>query len=284
VEDPIKSSQEQFSTPAYNARPERSFGLKAFDVFLYPFVTNTGVFVTSVFFTYLTNRGSHFGTAGSKVRQFGELVEKRGTWLRGKLMDMGMPEPVANNVKMVFWSFADGTLLAPVIKNFEDNRENIAQKIDQLAGTEPDDPAVYTAEPKQSWKSVLGARMLTAGIVAPTAGALNNVRFRMLGEYNDLNYHLFTRPGIALGNELKENAALVRRFGKENIEEVANCTFFEAFYTSVCTAGQYYFSRWIASDKKPAAMDTDHGTQPHQQIHTPEHEGTLPSRETARAV
>tara|TARA_B100001123_G_scaffold420185_1_gene526286 strand:+ start:2747 stop:3577 length:831 start_codon:yes stop_codon:yes gene_type:complete len=250
VENQKPDATATFSTPSYPATAGRSFGLRAFDVWLYPFVTNTGVFVTSVFFTYLTNKGSSFGKAGSTARSFGELVEKRGTWLRGKFMDMGLSEPIANNAKMVFWSFADGTLLAPVIKGFEDRREPIAMYIDKMAGTEPDDPSVYAAEPKQTWLSVLGARALTAGIVAPTAGVLNNVNFRFLGQFNSLNHHMFMRPGMALSNQLKENASLVRKIGKGNIEEVASCTFFEAFYTSVCTAGQYFFSRMIASSRE----------------------------------
>lgn len=232
-----------FDDASPRAKPPRSFGLRAFDAFLYPGVTNVGVFATSVFFTYLTNRGSHFGKTGSNARKFGELMQQRGEWLKGHIMSAGLSEGAANNAKMVFWSFADGTLLAPVIKGFEDNRENIARTIDRWAGTEPDDPSVYDAEPKQSWGSVLGARALTAGIVAPTAGILEKTNF---GGKN-LNQIMFYEPGLKLGSNVRKNyPRFSARFSEGTFREISKVTYFEAFYTSICTAGQYFISRALA--------------------------------------
>lgn len=244
-----------FDDSASKPAPGRTFGLRAFDAFLYPGVTNVGVFAVSVFFTYLTNRGEHFGRDGSSARWIGEnIFKKRGEWMKQSFMSAGLGEESANNAKMVFWSFIDGSLLSPFVKWFENDRTNIARSIDKLAGTEPDDDSVYTAEPKQTWGSILGGRLVTAIPVVLTAVQLDKAG----ANGKSFNQKLFYEPGIQLGNWFaKTNPKIAAKFSKETFHELSKVTLFEVFYTSVCTTGLYVASRAIASftdrrDKTPS--------------------------------
>lgn len=289
-------------------RPRRSTGLRVFDVMLYPLITNVGVFVISVAATYLTTKGNltNFGRelvsekdmllhaekqgvagltkashdlVGQKTASLlpgeklvygktGEFFQKRGAWLVEKFKGMGMKEDTANMSKMVFFSFADGSLLAPVVKLLEDRRERIGKWIDKKLGSEPDDPNVYKAEPKQSWTSVLGGRAATAAIVVNTAVALNarvlpNKTPELIeGSKISFNDKMFTVPGIKLGNWINRNPGVSKFFGKHDAGEIAKVSIFEAVYTSICTAGLYFSSRLFArkitehKEKKLAAQQT----------------------------
>lgn len=225
-------------TPHTPKQHKRSVGLRAFDAFLYPFLNNTGVFVISVIATYLTNKGgAHPVTGELPFGKTGEFFFKRGEWLKGKFTGMGMSEKAADMSKMVFFSFADGTLLAPIVKLFEDRREKIASWIDNRLGTTPTDPAVYKAEPKQTWGSVLEGRLATSLIVVPTAVVLSKA---------GLNQVLFEKPGIKLGEMVAQRPKVAKLFGKLDIPEVFRVSAFEAFYTTVCTGGLYFISRLLA--------------------------------------
>lgn len=217
---------------------KRSLGLKLFDVGLYPLITNVGVFAISVAATYLTTKGGEKDAAGKLVYgKTGEFFQKRGDWLVSKFKNMGMSEKSADMSKMVFFSFADGSLLAPVVKMFEDRREKIGKWVDSKLGTTPDDPEVYKSEPKQSWGSVLGGRAATAVTVVSTAVALDKT---------GLNDKLFREPGIKMGEWIKSKPNLAKKFGKLDVGEISKVSLFEGFYTSVCTAGLYFSSRFIA--------------------------------------
>lgn len=225
---------------------ERTAGLKLFDAFLYPGITNVGVFAISVVATYLTSRGDK---VGGKV---GKFFHDRGEWLIKKLTEKGLTHDQADMAKMVFFSFADGSLLAPVVKKFEDNREAIAKSIDNTLGTRPDNDDAYKAEPKQTWGSVLGGRFATAAIVVPTAVAL---------EKAGLNNVLFSDPGKKIGEWIAKQPELAKKFGSLDIPELGKIGMFEAFYTSVCTAGLYVSSRFLASwgkDKSPTQTTDDY--------------------------
>jgi hypothetical protein len=150
---------------------------------------------------------------------------------------MGMTHKSADMSKMVFFSFLDGSLMAPLVKMFEDRREKIGRWIDKKCGTTPSDQDVYKAEPKQSWTSVLGGRAATAAIVVNTAVALNKT---------GLNDKLFIEPGIKMGEWLKTKPKVAKAFGKYDVGELSKVSLFEAFYTSVCTAGLYFSSRLFA--------------------------------------
>lgn len=222
--------------------PQRTPGLKLFDVLLYPLLTNVGVFAVSVGATYLTARGGDRDASGKLIYgKVGEFFQKRGQWLMEKFKSTGMSHEQADMSKMVFFSFVDGSLMAPVVKTFEDHRENIACAIDTQLGTKPEDMSVYDAEPKQSWTSVLGGRALTAAIVVPTAVALDKT---------GLNNTLFNKPGLRMGNWLAAKPATKQVLGNLDVKELSRVSFFEAFYTSVCTAGLYFTSRGIARNSE----------------------------------
>lgn len=197
----------------------------------------------------------------------GEFFHKRGAWLVDKFKGMGMEEKTANMSKMVFFSFADGSLLAPVVKLLEDRRERIGRWIDKKLGSEPDDPNVYKSEPKQTWLSVLGGRAATAAIVVNTAVALEakilkNTRPDIVkGTKMSLNDKLFHVPGVDLGDWINKNPGVKKVFGKHDAADIAKVSIFEAVYTSICTAGLYFSSRLFArkitahKEKKLAAQN-----------------------------
>lgn len=233
-----------------NARPPqpRTPGLKAFDVLLYPIFTNIAVFGISVAATYLTSRGAERTAQGAlRYGKIGEWFQSRGEKLVKTFKSMGMGEQAADMSKMVFFSFVDGSLMAPFVKLFEDRRERIGRALDEAMGTKPADESVYAAEPKQTWLSVLGGRFVTASIVVPTAVLLQKTG------HNDT---LFNKPGEQVGKWL-EKQPIAKQFGSLDVKELTRISFFEAFYTSVCTAGLYLSSRCIAritGDKKHREM------------------------------
>ena len=238
----------------------RTPGLKLFDFLLYPVFTNIGVFGISVAATYLTTRGGDRDAAGKLIYgKTGEFFQKRGEWMIDKFKSMGLTHSQADMGKMVFFSFLDGSLLAPFVKMLEDRRERIAMKIDETLGTKPDDVSIYTAEPKQTWLSVLGGRFATAAIVVPTAVALDKT---------GLNDKLFNKPGEQVGAWLSKKPGVKKFFGKLDVKELSRIAFFEAFYTSVCTGGLYFSSRFLArrtgnkDEVKPAAESVVQAQQP----------------------
>jgi hypothetical protein len=166
----------------------------------------------------------------------GQFFQERGDWLVKKFEGLGMNHNSADMAKMVFFSFADGSLIAPFVKLFEDRREKIGRAIDRTIGQEAD-AAVYAAEPKQGWLSVLGGRLATVSIVVPTAVLLDRL---------GLNDKLFKNPGLKVGQWIESKPELAKHFGNLDIPEVSKIGFFEFFYTSVCTFGLYVSSRFFA--------------------------------------
>lgn len=227
----------------------RTPGLWLYDALLYPILNNTLVFAISVGATYLTTKGGARNADGTLVYgKIGEFFQKRGDWLVKKFKGFGMSDESAGMAKMVFFSFADGTLVAPFVKVLEDRREQFAEKIDHALGTRATDLSVYEAEPKQSWSSVVGGRLATAAIVVPTAVALDKLHLhdRKTDTFLPLNEKFFTNPGIALGEIAKKKGWFKNFAQKHDMHEVAKVTVFEAFYTTVCTAGLYLTSRFFA--------------------------------------
>ncbi len=85
-------------------------------MFLYPFLTNFVVFAISVVATYLTTRGGDRLPNGKlKYGWLGEICFTRGEKLKGFLKSWGMTGEQADMTKMVAFSFADGTLVAPLV-------------------------------------------------------------------------------------------------------------------------------------------------------------------------
>ncbi len=324
--DPQEASTPEAGKSHKGKRPKRSTGLRVFDVMLYPLITNVGVFVISVAATYLTTKGNmtNFGRelvsekeallhaekqlaegvtkashelVGQKTSSLmpgeklvygktGEFFQKRGAWLVEKFQGMGMSKDTADMSKMVFFSFADGSLLAPVVKLLEDRRERIGKWIDQKLDSVPDDPNVYKSEPKQSWLSVLGGRAATAAIVVNTAVALEakvlpNKRPDIFkGAKISLNDKMFIAPGIDLGKWINKNPGVSKVFGKHDAAEIAKVSIFEAVYTSICTAGLYFSSRLFArklNKRKEEKEAREHGIPLQEAASTTSTQGSLES-------
>lgn len=239
--------------PAFEHWLHRTPGLKIFDIGLYPILTNFAVFAVSVAATYLTAYGDK---TGGKI---GRWFFDRGTWFKNHAMRMGMDEKHADGMKMVAFSFLDGSIMAPAIKILEDHREEIAKSIDDTLGTRPADDSVYQAEPKQSWGSVLGGRVVTLSAVLPTAIAMGKLGMKD-GKwlwnktpnnpgFSSMNDMVFTNPGVELGKQIEANPNLAKHFHGLNIPVLMGVSIFEAFYTSLCTAALYVSSRFIASQR-----------------------------------
>ncbi|MFM7390064.1 MAG: hypothetical protein ACKO34_05535 [Vampirovibrionales bacterium] len=257
-------------------KQQRTKGQYVFDAFLYPFLTNFAVFAFSVYVTHqsnfgpqetvLTKRGDACVKFAQEKLKFSEDKAKAAVLILSSFLDgsflrkrgdacvkfaqekLKFSEASAKAAVMVMWSFLDGCLMAPVVKLFEDRRNDIAQKIDKKLGTEPDDPDAYKQEPKQTWGSVLGGRFVTAGIVVPTATVLSKVKVGQ-DKKNSLNDVLFYNPGHKAGEWVEKNLPPVKKLFPPgfDIAGLFKTMAFEAFYTSVCTAGLYVSSRLFAT-------------------------------------
>lgn len=219
-------------------KASRTVGLRIFDIALYPIINNVAVFVISVAATYLTSHGNEVGG------KFGQWMFKRGKIFKEKAALLGIGEKQADMWKMVFFSFADGSIMALPIKLLEDRRESIAKWIDTGLGTRPADNSVYEQEPKQSWTSVFLGRLLTSAVVVPTALAMDKITINQ----KSLNDHLFNDRGYAWGEAfVKRHPDAQKYFPRIHFPYLFKTGVFEAFYTSVCTGGLYFISRFIAT-------------------------------------
>lgn len=237
--------QEQAPLTAEERKQRRTLGLKLFDVMLYPILNNFIVFGTSVAATYFTSRGNvHGGKIGKMLYDRGVATEKfyRDTF--------GMKAESAEMAKIVTWSFADGALLSPLVKLFEDRREKIGKWIDDKLGTTPANLDVYESEPKQTWGSVIKGRVAAGAVVLPTA---------ILFDKTGVNSKLFDKRGQQLGAWIESHPRLASKFGPADIKEVARISIFEAVYTTICTGALYIFSRKFARshDTKTGRVEID---------------------------
>lgn len=237
-------------------KPHRTPGLRILDAVLYGVFTNAVVFITSVAATYLTMKGRKTDELGKVIA--GEKLPhgKWGAWF----FDRGEPvinfiknrhifkDPIRNqkfaeNGKMVAFSFIDGSLAALGVKFVENRREQIAQWIDRCLSTEPKDHSVYDAEPKQSWTSVGLGRVAAFSVVLPVYFTLNQ---KFFGSSKNINELLFTEPGNWSARKLKDSFNIEKLTKKIAIRDIMPIAFFETFYTLLCTASLYVFSRGIA--------------------------------------
>ena len=239
--NPFLNNQDQLNlqhtqtTSTQSAPQKRTAGMKLFDTLLYPGLTNFGVFALSLYGTYQTTYGpqNHF------LKKRGDMVRK---FLNEKLK---MPKNSAEMAVMVAFSFLDGCLVAPLVKLFEDRRGPISKALDKALHTEPVDPSVYDAEPKQTWGTVLAGRAAASAVVVPTAVLLD----KKWGMKESLNDKLFSTPGKQFGQWIEKNVPSVQKaLPKLNIAGASKIAFFEAFYTSVCTLGLYLSSRAFAKN------------------------------------
>jgi hypothetical protein len=192
-----------------NKDKKRTLGMWVTDGIVYPLVTNPAVWALSVGATYLTEKGGERIKTGEVVRNtsgkdivtevmqdkklvehvikegevigevyerkfgwLGDQMAKRGKWLDGKFMKMGMKAEGAQMARIVAFSFIDGSLLEPITSALEKKRGDMSEGIDNMLGTQPKDKSVYDDEPARGDGSLLLGRAMTAGIVVPTAVAL----------------------------------------------------------------------------------------------------------------
>ena len=224
----------------------RTRGMKFFDLFLYPILTNTAVFALSVFVTHQTTYGNDDTFWGRALRARGD---KSRQWTADKMqgwfnMEPARAENTAKMSMMVLWSFLDGSLMAPIVAWFETKRNSISRWLDKRLGTTPDDQTVYDTQIKRDWKSIFLGRAATAAIVIPTAIALNQPR---AGGAKSWNTALFEDTGGRIG----DSNLIKKLFPKLSQKTVMNdsgqkipflkamgeISAFELFYTSVCTFG-----------------------------------------------
>lgn len=241
-------------------KKHRTRGLWLFDVILYN-LANALVFGISVYATYMTTHGRDKKDDGTyKHNAFAQLLSVRGEALMSWLKDRGLTHDQADMAKMVTFSFLDGTLVAPLVKLGEDRREKIAYWLDTKMGTVHPDKAIYEAEPKQTWASVIFGRLAVASIIVPTAVALDrmgtqdgkwswkvdkSVNTETEKKAKSLNDIMFNDPGEKYGEKVAKGPH-AKYFGGLNIPYLYKTFAFEAFYTTVCTVGLYFSSRLIA--------------------------------------
>jgi hypothetical protein len=248
------------------AKKPRTFGLKMVDRFIYGmnYVVVTGLSVTM---TYITNlKGEREPTKGflAGIHQRGKIFTDQITegWTAKNILNkvgISFNQTQADEAKIVAFSFADGLLFLPAVWGMEQFREKAGRKIDELAGTLPEDMSAYDTEPKQSFLSVLGGRMATLLVVLPVAMSLSKTGTDQEGKlawkteenehgFNSFNDHLFNNPGKKLAEGMNSLPAINDKVNQHNID-VANlgrAAAFEGFYTGVCTVSQYCWSRLIA--------------------------------------
>ena len=276
-------------------KDKRTLGLWLVDTLIYPIVNNFGVFGISLAATYLTDHGWPQPANGKQlgpVRTWvGNFLRDRGVGLDKLLQSWGMSKKTAEMSRMVAYSFGDGTLVAPFVKVLEDRREKMALAIDTTLGTKPKDESVYDAEPKQTWRSVVEGRLLTSLVVVPTA-VLLNTKFKngkaFLKPNESLNDYFFNNPGMKIGEEIEKNspkikAGIEKMFGKVHLPTFFKIGIFEAFYTTVCTAGLYIISRCVARANPPKAKHAHdaHSLAAPTLEHAPQAQETTPSQSPA---
>lgn len=291
------------SAQAHDKAPlKRTPGMKLFDFFLYPVLTNLAVFAISVVATYQTTYGEPWGIKAPKplvglhnnvantplkyltkplLATFkileGNPFKDRGDYFRAKAKPL-LGEAGARAAIMLLFSFADGSLMAPVVKLFEDRRGKISQKLDAAMGTTPTDKRIYDTEPKQSWASVLGGRATVVPIILTALVLLNQRIEKLPGAFpalkamgithlfkkggvdvtpsNSFNDLAFSKPGLIAGEWLERTLpSIPKQFPKVKIPGLFEIMFFEFFYTSLCTAGLYGISRFYASGKVQPTVD-----------------------------
>ena len=253
-------------------KPERSLGQWAFDTLIYGGVINTTVFIASIIATYLTSHGRQFaGDSTSYFAGFSRWMNGRGerldNWLVNKQWAKGPAG--AEDLRMVAFSFADGTVFSMLAKPLESLRNPIARFVDRNFSSNPVDESTYQNEPKQSWGSVFGGRVLTFVGVISTYFGLRSLHVKSGDTFKNLNTALFTDPGRKLGEWVSSFKAVQKHFPKLtseasiiNLPGLFRVGLFEAFYTTLCTAGLWGVSRSLArvfgkKEKAPASPENE---------------------------
>jgi hypothetical protein len=241
---------------AAKKKTERSLGQWAFDTIIYGGIINTTVFIASIAATYLTSYGRQFaGESKSLVASFARFMNGRGEYLDKKLLEKGWAKTpaAAEDMRMVAFSFLDGTVVSMLAKPLEALRNPIARFVDKKFSDKPVDEATYHNEPKQSWGSIFGGRLVTFAAVITTYFGLRSLHVKSGDSFKNMNEALFADPGKKLGQKLagiswvKDNFPnLSNEKSIINLPGLFRVGLFEAFYTTLCTLGLYSVSRGLA--------------------------------------
>ena len=125
-----------------------------------------------------------------------------------------------------------GSMLMPLIKWMEDNRQKNAAKIDKFLGTTPPEQEAIN-EPKQTWKSVFSGRLLSWGgsyLCFLGLGAKNTkIANDAVGKFATEQWMKF-KPA--------SNPASVRKW--------ADIVGFDTIFTAITASVTYIFSRYVA--------------------------------------
>ena len=197
LESAISSIKTGTGIPVDHKLP-RTAGQKAFDFGLYPLIANIGVFALSMWVTYHSNFNQN------KANWF----VKRSSFFKDKVFSkipgLGENPTMVRNLNMIFWSFLDGSIMAPVVAAFESKRQPISRWIDDKLGTTPEDTSVYDKEPQRNWWDVIKARATTFAIV--------------IGTYFTLNAKIFPKSAAeGILNETKVNSGIFQREKAQSI-------------------------------------------------------------------
>jgi hypothetical protein len=219
---PQPEGQQQEAAPR-----KRTVGNRVFDLVVYPSIAFGAVFAFSVWAT----EKAMFST-GTVRNAFDGLAKKlqESSLLKHLPPEEGFKK--AKSHAMVLVSFLAGSLLIAPIKLFEDRRHTISQKIDNALGTAPADPSHYAKEPKQSWLSVMGGRVVTFGSVLALALSV--------GSHIDRGS---MKVASKLTGEIPPGMKPELASKKWQRAYVAS---FETFYTALCASLVYVLSRTFA--------------------------------------
>lgn len=228
-------SKQDAPLPKQEEHKKRTTGNVVFDLLVYPSIAFGAVFAFSIWMLHTTKFGN-----GKFRQKYDSVVEGTAKWFGETLFKGQSAEALhkkADNYISVLVSFAAGTVLIAPIKILEDYRGRISHKIDKFFDSEPRDPSHYLQEPRQSWASVMGGRAITFGTVLGLATLAGKHINRGADHVAD-----------KIAWEYKQHWNV--RATKAQVKNVKSWSFvsaFEGFYTALCAALIYVFSRGLAS-------------------------------------
>ena len=280
--EPIKKeAQARPENASSSQKKKRTFGNVMFDLIVWPTIAFGVVFAFSVWLLKTTKFGKA-GAGGFKDR-YDKWVKSMTEWMGKQQSFSHLPADElatkAEHYVDVLISFGAGTILVSPIKLFEDQRQSFAKAIDKLFGTTPKDPTQYKEEPKQSWLSVLGGRVLTFGIILGVSTTFG----RKIDQALEATSEFFVGGWKALNPNVSAKTA-------EQVSQWSFVTAFEVFYTAVTTSLLYVISRAIAkkpgenAKDSPSAIPTVSTITPVSKVDSPAQEGSKKPKSTITAA
>jgi len=215
----------------------RTWGNKIFDLAVWPTIAFGAVYGLS---TWAVKKISDKASFVSK-EIYTPLAENLTRIIPLKEVEKANPalkiSAGGENMAKILISFAVGTVLMAPIKLLEDRRGKVSHWIDKKLETVPSDPDHYAREPKQSWRSVLGGRLVTFLSVLGIGTAVGGERTKKVE--NAASRFIQGQWKKHINQEVSaEKLAEIDKWTKANA--------FEMFYTSLCAGMVYVLSRAFA--------------------------------------